>query len=126
MLAPWLDMAVESYESYNHLAPQGIVFDAAFIGYARAAYVGYEEWLNPLVSPIHAPLKDLPPTLVLIGDQDPFIDQVRLFDKRAKEAGISNIKTVTYCGMPHCFYSFPDLYKEEKDGFETISQFLKQ
>lgn len=126
MLAPLLDMAVESYDSYNRLAPQGIVFDAAFIGYARAAYVGYEEWRNPLVSPIHAPLKDLPPTLVLIGDADPFIDQVLLLDKQAKEAGISTIKTMTYCGMPHCFYSFPDLYKEEKDSFETIAQFLKR
>lgn len=126
MLAPWLDMAVESYQSYNRLAPRGIVFDAAFLGYARAAYVGYENWKNPLVSPIHAPIKDLPPTLVLIGEEDPFVDQVRLLDKLAKEGGFGHVKTLTYTGMPHCYYSFPDLYKEERETFKTIARFLKR
>jgi len=31
LLAPWLDMNLEQYDSYNRLAPDGIVYDAAFM-----------------------------------------------------------------------------------------------
>ena len=50
MIAPWLDMELEAYNSYNRLAPTGIVFDAAFLAYARASYTGFEQWKNPQVS----------------------------------------------------------------------------
>jgi acetyl esterase len=51
LLAPWLDMNVEAYASFNSLAAHGVVFDAPFIGYARAAYALPHEWLDAQVSP---------------------------------------------------------------------------
>jgi acetyl esterase len=126
LLAPWLDMEVEAYESYNRLAPTGVVFDAAFLGYARAAYVGFEEWKNPQVSPIFSSVKDLPETIALIGTDDPFIDQVLKLRDTASESGCKQIEFVIYPGMPHCFYSFPDLFDEEKDCFQRISNFMQR
>lgn len=124
LLAPWLDMAVEQYDSYNRLAPEGIVFDAPFIGYSRAAYVTSEQWRNPLASPIHASLSMLPPTLVLVGTADPLLDQSLLLKERAKEHGCRQLEMDVYKDMPHCFYSFPGLFQEEQDCFERIAQFI--
>ncbi|CAM6006254.1 unnamed protein product [Sphagnum balticum] len=126
LLAPWLDMEVEQYDSYNRLAPDGIVFDAAFIAYARAAYTRFEEWKNPLVSPLFCKLQDLPSTIVLIGTADPLLDQSLALDQKAKLNNCSQIEVHTYAEMPHCFYSFENLYLEEALCFEQISRFISR
>lgn len=124
LLAPWLDMYVEKYESYSNFAYDGIVMDAAYLGYARASYAKFAEWTNQLVSPQMAAIEDFPPTLAVVGTDDPLVDQVRMFADRAKERGRTDIEAVIYQGMPHAFYQFPRLFKEEADCFSRIAQFL--
>ncbi len=125
MLAPWLDMHVELYESYNLLAPTGIVFDAAFIGYARGAYVSFSDWTDPLASPIHCSPARLPPTLIIAGTDDPLLDQSVTFEANARQAGYKHIQLKQYEGMPHCFYSFPGLFAdEEEDCYNCIKDFV--
>jgi acetyl esterase len=124
LLAPWLDMEVEHYDSYNRLAPTGVVFDAAFLGYARAAYVGFEQWKNPLVSPLFSSLVDMPPTIALVGTEDPLIDQTLKLKQKALDSGCKQIEITVYPGMPHCFYSFPNLFSEEQDCYKRISNFI--
>lgn len=126
LLAPWLDMKLEKYASYNVLAPKDIVMDAAFLAYARASYVGFRDWSNPLVSPILCDLNSLPPTIIVVGDEDPLVDQT--IDLRAtisleKKTDI-NIKVIE--GMPHCFYSFPNIFEEEKSCYKTITAFINR
>ncbi len=124
LLAPWLDMALESYSDYNRLAGKGIVFDAPFLAYARASYVDFDKWADPFVSPIGVRPRDMPPTLVLIGSADPLIGQTLKFNRNALNAECTHIQTVVYEGMPHCFYSFPNLFAEEQDCFRQITEFV--
>jgi len=126
LLAPWLDMQLENYDSYNQLAPTGIVFDSPFMGYARAAYVGFEQWKDPSVSPLFSSLKDLPPTIALIGTEDPLIDQVLALKNKAFDSGCEQIEVEIYPGVPHAFYLFPNLYSEEQDCFKRISDFIRR
>jgi acetyl esterase len=126
VLAPWLDMEVEKYDSYNRLAPTGVVFDAAFIGFARGAYVGFEEWKNPLVSPLFSSIADLPLTIALIGTDDPLLDQTLRLKQRALESGCNQIEIEVYPNMPHCFYSFPNLFSEEQDCYKRIFDFVQR
>jgi len=124
LLAPWLDMNLEQYDSYNRLAPDGIVYDAAFMGYARAAYVRFEDWANPLASPTFSDPSKWPPTIILVGDDDPLVDQSTGFKDRANVAGCNQIELILYPGMPHCFYSFANLFDEEQDCYQRIAAFL--
>jgi acetyl esterase len=124
LFAPWLDMNVEKYTSYNRLAPEGTIFDAAFIGYARSAYVRFEDWENPFASPIYCDAGDLPPTIIVAGTDDPLFEQSSCFAARAGEEGKKQIELVAYEGMPHCFYSFPGLFEEELDCYKQIAKFL--
>lgn len=124
LLAPWLDMNVENYDSFNRLAPSGVVFDSAFLAYARAAYTNFEQWKNPEASPLFSLLTELPPTMVHIGTEDPLIDQSLRLQENALVSGCNQIEIEIYSGMPHCFYSFPNLYKEEQDCYKRISDFI--
>ncbi|MCA9801252.1 MAG: alpha/beta hydrolase [Cyanobacteria bacterium HKST-UBA02] len=125
MLAPWLDMNVELYDSFNRLAPDGIVYDAAFVGYARGAYVLHADWNNPLASPLYCDYSKLPPALLVTGTADPVFDQSGAFVSRAQEAGINNVELASFNGMPHCFYSFPGLFAETDECFERIAGFIQ-
>lgn len=123
LLGPWLSMDVEQFASYNQFAPEGIVFDAAFIGYCRSAYARYEQWLDPLVSPLSlgkSELGSLPPTLIVTGTVDPLTDQAEAFAKKAGD----KVQLATFDGMPHCFYVFPGLFPEESTCFARIREFL--
>jgi acetyl esterase len=126
LLAPWLDMELEKYSSYNTLAPNGIVMDAAFLAYARAAYVGFSEWKNPLVSPLYCNLDQLPPTIILVGDQDPLIDQSLAFKNRTLKEQSQKVEVETFAGMPHCFYSFPNVFKEETTCYAIVAAFINR
>ena len=125
MLAPWLDMYVEQYDSFTRLAYDDVVVDAPYLGFARACYAKFADWANPLVSPQMAAIEDFPPTIAFGGSQDPLVDQVSAFAARAKDQGCKHIEAVIYQGMPHCFYSFPNLFAEERDCFARISRFLE-
>jgi acetyl esterase len=126
LLAPWLDMHVERYDSYNSMAPTGIVFDAPFIGFARAAYAPFNEWNNPLVSPIFGSLRELPSTLVIVGTEDPLLDQTLKLKDLARDQLCDQVAFKIYGGMPHCFYSFPDLFIDEQDCWKQISSFMSE
>ena len=125
LLAPWLDMHLENYDSYNTLARSGVVYDSPFMAYARAAYVDHADWKNPLASPTFFTLDKWPRTLIVCGTDDPLIDQSLAVRNAAQNEGCSHIKVVTFAEMPHCFYSFPGLFAEEAECFVEIEKFVR-
>jgi len=55
LLAPITDFFFEQYESFERLAPLGIVYDAAFIGFIRGAYLVHgKNRGHPHASPVRA------------------------------------------------------------------------
>jgi acetyl esterase len=124
MLGPLCDFAFERYESFNRLAPGGIVYDAAFAGFLRGAYVRHEQWSHPHVSPIHAELGGFPPTLLVVGTADPMIDSTRAFARKLEEAGNEHVELFVRDGMPHGFYFFPRLFREEEQAYAAVERFL--
>lgn len=125
LLAPWLDMYVEKYPSYSKFAYDNIVMDAAYLGFARAAYAKFDDWNNPMVSPLMANIQDFPPAIMIIGTEDPLADQVMALASRARAQGRNDIRPVVYPDMPHSFYAFPHLFSEERDCFARISEFIE-
>src|SRR5262249_13225173 len=63
------------HESFERLAPLGIVYDAAFIGFIRGAYLVHgKNWAHPHASPTRADLRNYPPTFIATGTADPLVD----------------------------------------------------
>ena len=126
MLGPVCDFNFEEYDSFNRLAPRGIVYDAAFVGFLRGAYVRHEDWSHPHVSPIHADLRGFPPTMLVVGTADPIIDSARAFARKLQEAGNEHVELFVSDRMPHGFYFFPRLFREEEEAYDAVEKFLQK
>ena len=80
LLAPITDFFFEQYESFEQLAPLGIVYDTAFIGFIRGAYLVHgRNWGHPHASPTRADLHGYPATFIATGTADPLVDDNRAF-----------------------------------------------
>lgn len=127
MFGPVLDFQFEKYESFERLAMTGIVFDAAFMGFARGAYCRYSEWSHPHVSPICGDLNGYPPAFIAVGTHDPMIRNCQEFAAALNAAGNANIELVIRDGMPHGFYFWPGVFaKDEAATYAALATFLKR
>jgi acetyl esterase len=124
LLGPVCDFRFEAYESFNRQAPTGIIYDAAFAGFLRGAYVRADQWDHPHVSPIRGDLAGYPPAIVVVGTHDPMIDSASLFAQQLGEAGNPYVELFVRDGMPHGFYFFPNLFQQEEAAYAAIQHFL--
>ncbi|GAA1699062.1 putative lipase LipH (carboxylesterase) [Mycolicibacterium murale] len=123
MLGAFADFQFERWPSFLALAPRGIVYDMAFAGFIRGAYVGAERWDHPWISPIDGDLSDYPLAIVVAGTHDPIVDSARAFADRIRDAGG---RAVDYfpVGMPHGFYFFPGVHPEEDIAYRLVAEAL--
>lgn len=127
LLGPVCDIRYEQYASFERLAPTGIVYDTAFMGFARGAYVPrYSDWSHPYVSPIGGDLRGYPPTFIAAGTEDPMIDSCRAFAQKLETTGSTDVEIFAPIGMPHGFYFFPGIFREEEEAYTRIAAFLKK
>ena len=126
LLCPLTDFFVEQYESFESLAPLGIVYDTAFVGYIRGAYVVHHQtWSHPHASPARGDLRHYPPVLIVSGTKDPMIDDNRAFAEKLRAAGNEHVEMFVRDGMPHGYYFFPGLLKEGDEAFAAVGRFLQ-
>jgi acetyl esterase len=124
MLCPITDFFVEQYESFERLAPLGVVYDTPFLGFVRGAYlVHYRNWSHPHASPMRGDVSTFPPALIVSGTEDPLIDDNTAFAEKLRGAG----RDVTHFvreGMPHGYYFFPHLLKQGDEAFAAVKSFF--
>jgi acetyl esterase len=122
---PVVDLRCEEHESFERLAVTGVVFDAAFMGFARGAYCRYAEWNHPHVSPLRGDLRGYPPALVVVGTEDPMVSSCRAFADALRDAGGADAELVVCAGMPHGFYFWPGVFPAEEAGaYASVGTFL--
>jgi acetyl esterase len=126
LLAPITDFFFEQHQSFEQLAPLGIVYDTAFIGFIRGAYLVHgRNWEHPHASPARADLRDFPPALIATGTADPLIDDNRAFAAKLRMVGVRAEHFIRE-GMPHGFYFFPGMFKQGDEAFAAIAAFLDE
>lgn len=123
MLGAFADFQFERWASFLALAPRGIVYDMAFAGFIRGAYVGTTPWDHPWVSPIEGDLAGYPTAVVVAGTHDPIVDSAREFARRIRAAGGTAVEYFPD-GMPHGFYFFPGVHPEEEIAYGVVADAL--
>jgi len=123
MLGAFADFQFERWASFLALAPRGIVYDMAFAGFIRGAYVGTAPWDHPWVSPIEGDLAGYPTAVVVAGTHDPIVDSAREFARRIRAAGGTAVEYFPD-GMPHGFYFFPGVHPEEEVAYGVVADAL--
>ena len=126
LLCPVTDFCFEQFPSFERLAPTGVVIDAPFMAFARAAYLTkMQQWRHPWASPALGDLNGYPRTLLVSGGADPLVDDNRAFAEKLKAAGVT-VEHFIGDAMPHGFYFFPGLLSEVDAAFAAIARFLAE
>lgn len=82
----------------------------------------FDDFANPLLSPLFADLTDLPPLLLLAGENELWLsDSLRLNDKIKSNGG--SVELRTWKGMTHVWVMNENLI-ESKDSIQVIRTFL--
>lgn len=125
-LGPVTHFRFENYALFNEQALLGIVYDAAFAGFMRGAYVHYDQWDHPHVSPMNGNLVGYPPTMLVVGTHDGMIDSARAFAGKLREAGNRHVDLYVQAGMPYGFSFFPGLFQQEDEAFAEVGRFISR
>lgn len=122
LLSPWVDLeaqdgSMQTNAAYDYL-PSGPLHDIV------KQYVGDQDMAHPLISPIHADLHGLPPTLMLTGALELFLDQDLAFADRARAHGV-DLQHVVEDGMVHVYPLLADISKPARHAFQRIADFMR-
>jgi len=86
LISPWLN-ADPIYPSYAQNEKRDPIITKEFIAYAAALYTAGHDAKDPLVSPVYGDLKDVNPTLILVGEQEVLRDDALVMHETLRQAG---------------------------------------
>jgi len=79
---------------------------------------------DPLVSPVYANLKGLPPVLILTDEYDPTLDQAKRYARQLRKTGVPTT-LMRYPQMVHGFFLMAGQLDAGKDSINQIASALK-
>jgi acetyl esterase/lipase len=113
--SPWVDLEVTG-ESMTTKAPVDPLIQKPYLKELAAMYLNGADPRGPLVSPLYAPLKGLPPLLIQVGSAETLLDDaVRL----ARAAGAADV-TVTLDIWPDMIHAWHLFYQQLEAGRRAL------
>ncbi len=119
LLSPWTDLTMsgESIQSRAKLAPFG---SKEGLLAAAKLYIGEANPANPLISPVFADLRGLPPMLIQVGDHELILsDSTRL----AEQVGVQ-VQLEIWPEMWHVWQAWAASLPEGQAALEQIGTYL--
>ena len=89
------------------------------------AYVGRGDRKAPLVSPLYADLRDLPPLLIHVGSDEVLLDDAIGLGARARAAGV-DVKVEEWPAMIHVWHWFLSMLDEAERAIAGIGDFVRK
>ena len=120
-LSPWTDMNSE-YESMSSNESYDWIYRWEADQWAGWFLKGHDA-TDPLVSPVHADLKGLPPIYIQAGDAEILLDMINLFVEKAQEQGTA-IVLETWKAMNHVFQSYGPLVPQTGQALKRLGEFI--
>lgn len=123
LLSPWVDLSCSGDSAGRNAVIDPILSPAPLDKFARF-YVGDRDMRAPLVSPVFADLKGLPPVLVHVGSTEVLLsDAERLVDRVNTVGGDAHLNV--WPDMPHVFQLLANRIPEAKTAITELCEFLK-
>ncbi|HEY1711192.1 MAG TPA: alpha/beta hydrolase [Rhizomicrobium sp.] len=122
-ISPWCDLT-QSGESHKTRAGRDPIVQQPAIGNMALAYAGSADPKTPLISPLFADLRGLPPLLLQVGSEETLYDDTTRLKARAEEAGVE-VSAESWGGMIHVWHIFHAMLSEGRDAVARIGSFVK-
>jgi monoterpene epsilon-lactone hydrolase len=121
-LSPWVDLEGTG-ESMTSRADADPVIKPDAIKWMAKFYAGEADLREPLVSPIYADLKGLPPMLIQVGTAEVLFDDSTRLAERARAAGV-DVVLEPWEDMIHVWQYFAAMLPEGREAIERIGEFI--
>lgn len=125
LLYPVTDLSYNS-DSYKTYA-KNYGLDRDVMKWFGDYYIRTEEDAHhPLLAPIHANVTGLPPTFLIVAENDVLRDEGLAYAKKLQQSGVL-VKQSIASGLVHSYFTKNDVFEEEIDEtIEEIASFLTQ
>lgn len=122
-MSPWTDLALTG-DSFETRAEADPIFTRGVLQGFADLYLQGQDAASPKASPLHAPLGDLPPIRIDVGDDEVLLADSIRYTERAQAAGVE-ITLSVWEGMPHVFQSSLGQFLAAKQSVNAIGDFLR-
>jgi monoterpene epsilon-lactone hydrolase len=122
-LSPWYDMEPTGETMKTNAELDAFVQPDA-VRFLASLHLGGKSPKGPLASPLYAELKNLPPTLIQVGEHETLLDDSRRFVEKAKKAGV-DIELQTFPEMQHVFQLMAGNAPEADIAIGKIAKWLR-
>jgi acetyl esterase/lipase len=122
-ISPWVDLTCSGGSYATKAAADPIVLRESVAMMAHA-YAGTGDFKAPLVSPLFADLRRLPPLLVLVGSDEVLLDDARGLGERARAAGVE-VRVEEWPAMVHVWPWFLGMLDEADRAIATVGDFVR-
>jgi len=90
-----------------------------------SGYIGSEDPRNPLISPLYADLRGLPPILLHVGEDEVLLDDSMRLAERVRAAG-GQARVAIWPHMWHVFQVYAPFLPEACQSIRQIGDFIKE
>jgi acetyl esterase/lipase len=125
LMSPWTDLAATGASYVSRAEADPIHQRPMILALARNYLGGEGDLCDPLVSPLYADLKGLPPLLIQVGDRETVLDDSVMFADKARAAGVE-VELQIWDGMIHVFQMFGAELPEAHQAIASLAGFLNR
>ena len=119
VLSPWTDLTLRQLATD---APE-IMLAVPWLHEGADAYVAGADAGHPLVSPVHADLRGLPPTLIQVGGDEVLLNDSRRLFNRLRGCGVA-ARLEEYAGRWHVFHVHAGLLADADRALDGVARFV--
>lgn len=122
LFSPLADLARE----YPEVPPRGeVMLTPAWLRECARAYVATGDPRDPLISPVSADLRGLPPTLIQVGSDELLLPDSRRLAERLQSAGV-RAELHEFPGRWHVFQASAGVLADADRALEEVARFIRR
>jgi monoterpene epsilon-lactone hydrolase len=123
LMSPWVDMTVSAgtYESNRETEP---FFYKEVVGGLAAMFLAGGDPKDPLASPLFADLSGVPPMYIQVGGDETLLDDSRLLERRALDAGVE-VRLDVFPEQLHTFQMAAGRAPEADDAIRRLADWAR-
>ncbi len=125
LMSPWTDLAATGASYVSRAETDPIHQRPMILALAKNYLGGQGDPYDPLVSPLYADLRGLPPLLIQVGNRETVLDDSVMFSDKARAAGV-DVDLEVWDGMIHVFQMFSAELPEAHQAIASIAGFLNR
>lgn len=122
-LSPFYDMECSGASLTENADKDGLI-NKQVLTQMATLFLGGKSAIGPLANPLHANLKNFPPTLLQVGGHEALLDDSRKFYDKARQEGV-DVELQIFPEMQHIFHGMAGKAPEADDAIAKIAQWLR-